>query len=82
VIYKTRCTVIKVEERSRLRHVKGIGDAAEFVEESTGWWAVVSGNLAIPLGPEKPDAKPGQTAMIILDLSIPSITLAPLDVEV
>jgi hypothetical protein len=69
MIYKTHCTVIKVEERFRQHHVAGVGKEAVFIDESTGWWAVVSGNLAIPLGTEKPDAVPGQMATLILDLN-------------
>jgi hypothetical protein len=79
MIYKSRCTVIKIEERFHQHHVAGVGKEAVFIDESTGWWAVVSGNLAIPLGAEKPDAVSGQVATLILDLSSdqPALTLMP-----
>ncbi len=66
--YKTICTVMKVEERFRQRHVHGMGAEATYTSESRGWWATLPGNFSMQLGVEQPPFRAGQMAYLILDV--------------
>jgi len=67
--YVFPCVIVNVEGRTRiLRGAKDTKGDAQFEYEVLGYFAVLSrGNLAIYLGTEAPDLKPGDNVRLILE---------------
>lgn len=67
--YVFPCTIVNVEERTQIK--RGYKDAkgeAHIDYEVIGYFAVLSrGNVAIYLGTEQPDLKPGDNVRLILE---------------
>ena len=60
VQFKTLCRIMRVEERFNnvYKRGSGFGEHAAFEQQSTGWWAVLPGNIALHLGEERPNILP------------------------
>lgn len=67
--YRYPTIVIKVEERKTRVHKSGAGDTTEFTEASLGWYVILSLGLALPVGGDKPDFKPGDHVRLTLEKS-------------
>ena len=70
--YIANTTVAKVEERHERRRregTRGVGDRADMVDHSTGWWVVTAAPwpYAFCVGPEKPKLSVGDPARLILE---------------
>jgi hypothetical protein len=67
--YVFPCTIVNVEERTQIR--RGYKDAhgdAQFDYEVIGYYAILSrGNVAIYLGMDAPDFKPGDNVRLIVE---------------
>ena len=59
-------TISKVEERFIAAHVKGFGAEATIERKSTGWWIVIE-QLAIHVGPDKPDFAAGELVKLSIE---------------
>jgi hypothetical protein len=55
VRYRMSSDNLKIEERFAPVHTGGVGEDAKFTDVSTGWWALMPGNLAVFLGNHKPN---------------------------
>ena len=59
-------TINSVEERFTMHWVSGVGDKAVFETRSTGWWIVIE-QLAIHVGPDKPDFAAGELVKLSIE---------------
>ena len=59
-------TISKVEERFVACHVKGFGADAVVERNTTGWWIVIE-QLAIHVGPDKPDFAQGELIKLAIE---------------
>ena len=59
-------TIAKVEERFVEVHVSGFGSDAIMERKSTGWWIVIE-QLAIHVGPDKPDFEKGELVKLSIE---------------
>lgn len=68
VRYLIPTTVTLVEERFRRVHLHGAGDAAQFREESLGWFVWLEGSYEmLGVGPEKPALAIGDRIRITIE---------------
>jgi hypothetical protein len=66
--YKVACVVTRVEERFIRRHVSGMGESAQFIEDSNGWWVTLTGDISVCLGDIAPrDIAVGDRCYLILE---------------
>ena len=73
--YTAITTIAKVEQRwekQRRKGTVGVGDKADMVDVSLGWWVVTvaPGPYAFCVGEEKPDIKVGDPARLILEVGL------------
>lgn len=66
--HRSTARVVRVEERWRRQYVSGHGDGAVFQEVSVGWFVVLEGNVAVPLGADQPDLRPGELLTMTLEV--------------
>lgn len=59
-------TIAKVEERFTTHWVSGIGADAITEQRSTGWWVVID-QIALFVGPEKPDFAQGELVKLCIE---------------
>ena len=64
----SKSRVLSLYEHQVRRHTVGVGEKAQFVEVSEGWWARIEGSSALYLGPERPVGLiEGQTITVALE---------------
>jgi len=67
VVYAFVDTVTEIEERSRSRHVGGVGPTTEFRQESLGWFVTLDkSRLSIRIGSVQPDLRKGDQIKILI----------------
>ena len=59
--------ITNVEEHHTRLHVEGSGEKATFQIVPDGWWITLDSKLTLPVGPTKPDFKPGDHVRLTLE---------------